>query len=479
MSGFSTYMRLCNATPLAIERMETTGARDEDWGSATLRETQLHKQSIPAWKDVKNGMVLKSGAKEVKFKLDVIFAGGDRIRISINQHDADTEDSAKKQTSVKEEPTNRWRYGVMQRSGYWDGYHQTQYIITVLYENDQWMGAFWEKIGHRPFREICMVGAHDAGMSTITASTLGANGANTRTQSKNIQEQLEYGVRYFDLRPAIWPSKTKDAFYMGHMQEVAGKNRGGLGESLDSVIEGVRTFYDQPEHQREVAILKFRSWDSIDDPHGFTDAQKDAFIARIEQDLGPLMFKAQPDDATGRFDLGNVTPQQVIDSGARIVCVFEKLNTKDKKGNTTRERIFPEQGIFKYGDYKIDNSNPFPAADLLVADNYSNVDTRAAMTADQLDNYRRFESNGSALFLLSWTLTEWWFTAFINGLAVKHTTIESLAKECNPYLWFTVWDQIASRNLKSAKTMNVLFADFVGGNLTNDCACAVNSFLAR
>lgn len=473
-------LTLCNATGQRIKNMQTRYATNHDWEGST-RESQLNQQSLEPWRDVTYTMTINGSptVHEAKFELTVDFANGDQITIKINQYDAMApDDNAKKQDSVKEATGNQFHYGVMQRHGRFKSAHRTQYIIVRRWTNDRWMSEQWKWIHNRPLWQYCVLGTHDAGMSKISDHTHFVTSDNTQTQSKCIRKQLEYGVRYFDLRPAVWPSEHGEEVYMGHIQEVAGQIAGGLGESLDEVLQGVKDFYAEPGHEREVAVLKFGSFNNMD-PHSFGDDRKNVFKKRVLEALGPLMFKAQPTSAKGRFNVGSVTPEQVVQSGARIICVFSKLDTK-KDGKTTVARCTSADGSFKYVDY--DNSNPFPEADAdcLVYDHYAEgATTWSPVAKDQLAKYGKFDPKGCAPFLFSWTCSEPILGKISTGMSLPGKSIKDGAEDANPYLWFTMWDQIVGGKLTKAKSMNILFADYVGDYLMNDCACAVNAYLAH
>lgn len=479
MSDFITYIRVCNATSRRIKKMKIDGQREDDWPDKTHGPKQLNGQQIQPWSELSYQMTLSSTrVHEAKFKLHVEFDNGDKIVLSINQYDAYGDDTAKKQTSLDEDDANKLEYGVMQRNGLWDEQSQTQYIIVARYRNDCWMNQIWDKIETRPLWQICMLGTHDAGMSKLSHPTKGATVENTLTQSKSIEQQLKYGVRYFELRPTIWPSNPKcgETVYLGHVQEFNGDYYGGLGESISEVIQGVKNFYTAKEHENEVAILKFRSFDNIDH-HGFGDQRLNDFKDLIQRELGPLMYKAQPTDGL-RFNLGNITPKQVRDTGAKVVCVFKQLNTV-KNDTIVVDRCQTDQGFFLYADFELGKEKPFPHADLLVADNYANEPFWKQVAKDQLKKYAAFDRQGCALFLLSWTISQSIFDAIATGAHLPFTSIKHGAEKGNPYLWFTVWDQMMKGTITKKKTMNILFADFVGNNLMNDCAVAVNMFLSR
>jgi hypothetical protein len=98
-----------------------------------------------------------------------------------------------------------------------------------------WMHQNLKTLGNRKLRHICMPGSHDAGMSKLGKSTVGAVTTNTLTQDLNVREQLEYGSRFLDIRPVI----SDGQFTTGHYSEVAGLWHGGNGQTIAEIIDNI------------------------------------------------------------------------------------------------------------------------------------------------------------------------------------------------------------------------------------------------
>ena len=60
--------------------------------------------------------------------------------------------------------------------------------------------------------DICLPASHDAGMYLTQYCTAFGNSGNTQTQYLPMQQQLEAGLRLFDVRPAYY----RDDFYTWH-----------------------------------------------------------------------------------------------------------------------------------------------------------------------------------------------------------------------------------------------------------------------
>ena len=75
-------------------------------------------------------------------------------------------------------------------------------------------------------------------MSTAQDCTSLATARVTQTQTANVNTQLNYGVRYFDLRPALWSIENASNFYTGHFASALG-GQGCLGENLNQLLDSL------------------------------------------------------------------------------------------------------------------------------------------------------------------------------------------------------------------------------------------------
>lgn len=71
--------------------------------------------------------------------------------------------------------------------------------IPMHYVNDN-----WDKLKNKPLRRVTMLGSHDAGMSQCNTLTEACQEKWVKTQRYSLKDQLYLGVRYFDLRIALW-----------------------------------------------------------------------------------------------------------------------------------------------------------------------------------------------------------------------------------------------------------------------------------
>lgn len=128
---------------------------------------------------------------------------------------------------------------------------------------ENWMAQHETQIGSKPLKDLIIPGTHDSITSTISwKSGIAQNqdlprGLNvfgpivpaiaapwSKAQGKTAKEQLELGIRYFDMR--IVYRDSHKAFYTCH---------GLYGEHLDVVLNEIEDFLNS--HPKEVIILDF------------------------------------------------------------------------------------------------------------------------------------------------------------------------------------------------------------------------------
>ncbi|KAK0116871.1 hypothetical protein ONS96_012718 [Cadophora gregata f. sp. sojae] len=113
-----------------------------------------------------------------------------------------------------------------------------------------WQQATLSTIGTKSLREISMPASHDSGMSQVTRH-YGGVAHNTQTQSVHIYQQLVYGARWFDIRPAL----RKGKWYTNHLSMVPGLGyQGAFGRTMVDIIKDINRF--TIENPGELIILE-------------------------------------------------------------------------------------------------------------------------------------------------------------------------------------------------------------------------------
>ena len=106
-------------------------------------------------------------------------------------------------------------------------------------------------------KDIVIPGAHDAGMSVLTAvggqQSGSINECNTLTQTQGIGSQLNAGIRMFDLRIGRYNRQL----YSKHSSAdcMADAMGGGYGESLYSILTSIKRFL--ATNKKEIVLLSF------------------------------------------------------------------------------------------------------------------------------------------------------------------------------------------------------------------------------
>lgn len=141
--------------------------------------------------------------------------------------------------------------------------------------NTTWMSDIADILQNRKLREIVIPGTHNSGaynLKNSATTTIGSCYANC--QSKNIEQQLGDGIRYFDLRVKRW---QKD-FYLVHTPN------GCLlltfwGKKVETEIQTIKTFLSV--YPREIVILSFNHFYNmtLDDHLSFAQQLQDVFGA--------------------------------------------------------------------------------------------------------------------------------------------------------------------------------------------------------
>ena len=291
-------------------------------------------------------------------------------------------------------------------------------------DNADWMGKLQDqskgRFFQRPLFRASFPASHDSGMSCVTRATPFGNASNTRTQTLDIGGQLSAGIRYFDLRPAVWDitaSIGPNDFYYGHFASNLG-GQGCLGQNLVASLQQVNQFL--AAHPRELVVLKFSHYqDSSTKP--FPVSLQKELVATVQTQLGSNMYLA----GSNTEKTNHQTIQDLLDSGRRAICVFDSLDAS---------LIDPMQGVLLFGDL---SGSPNADSNFDVYDSYADSDNLVHMIRDQIGKWKEFCARPqycSGMFLFSFTLTmggEW-----DNILAeFGYKSILELASYANEYLW--------------------------------------------
>lgn len=331
-----------------------------------------------------------------------------------------------------------------------NGGNGKQAIITVVINCTavaaNWMRTFNNSTGNSFFgktlSQICLPGSHDAGMYTLTKSTFWSNSCNTQTQLIDIGSQLNSGVRYFDLRPTVWDQSSE--MYLGHFSSSSG-GQGSLGQDMTSALQQVKNFASNANNSQEIVILKFSHYTTQDDSGFGTTLKKSLLDNYINPILGSVMYK----NSYYGVNLGSQTLQSIIDSGQRVICVFDDFSNY----------INPAAGIFSFG-------NPNSHNNYCLYDEYANTQFYAKMVDDQVGKWQSFAAGNGNMFLFSFTLT-----ATMGG--TTGDCVLAMAAMANPRLTGVLAYYKAANSINSIP--NILYIDSVSNINAINSAYYINS----
>lgn len=322
-----------------------------------------------------------------------------------------------------------------------------------------WMQRNLDWLGHRPLHTICMPGSHNAGMSLI--SQVYANdipairdfmGPLCQCQAVSVAEQLQWGSRYFDVRPFI----SGGEFWTGHYTGT----KGARGQSISSIVDNINQFTSQ---YNELIIINLSHETNSDEKSGQNwrenfNQQEWTKLASILLGLNHRYLAVTDHQA----DLSSLTLNDFIGSGKPAVIIVADVSDPSLLGPHASEGFFLPRQLNTY-------------------DQYSDSPVLNVMVGNQLQKMRDFMvQKDQKIFLLSWTLTQHTeqivLTIINNNLKLDPThkqdfSIAGLAAQANQALF-----QFLLPNVSEKAFPNIIYLDYLHGSyLFAGAALAVNA----
>jgi hypothetical protein len=267
--------------------------------------------------------------------------------------------------------------------------HKLYFSPSSIRDRNNWMGDLPDAIRSKTLRDIVIPGSHDAGMYCNVPE-------GAKTQDQTIYEQLQGGIRYFDIR-----------VMSGDPQKIYHGSSGAyVCDSVDTVMGDVKRFMQ--EGHKELVILKLSHFLNFGDCK--VTGEYHRLRASITDRLDPWLYKGSDDPA-------NVRLNTLIDDGGKVVVVVDGDWATPKCNEQAGFYVYADSSSFQSqaGLCRLNNENPpsqAPYADFTVFDCYSNTSDYPYMTSNQLNYFNRFNGKTAYdpnaqcdLFLLSWTLT--------------------------------------------------------------------------
>ncbi|AXG69832.1 hypothetical protein KORDIASMS9_02060 [Kordia sp. SMS9] len=276
---------------------------------------------------------------------------------------------------------------------------QGKYSSTNL-NGSSWMQDNISILGTKELSEICMLGARHAGMNVRTSNTFGASDCNVITQTRNIREQLQLGVRYLDIQPVL----RNGDFFTGnyHKIEAISMWRGATGQSIDHVIEDVNTFIAV---RKELVIIKLsNSLHTYTDNGNYRAFNKSEWNSLLKKMSGiNYLYCSLP-----TIDLAVKTVHDFISERPAVFILVEGVNNLGS---------FDGKGFFKESCFNMYKKQ-------------SNTNNTLKMAIDQLQSMRAYKDE---YFLLSWIVKQNAVQAAMCFLEVA-SGIKKLANKANQQL---------------------------------------------
>lgn len=304
-------------------------------------------------------------------------------------------------------------------------------------------------------KDIVIPGAHDAGMSVLNGTggqmKDAINTCNTLTQSIPIKEQLQNGIRMFDLRVGNYAQ----ALYIKHAESDCDVDAvgAGYGEKLADVLSGVHAFLET--NKMETVMLNFSHFCDQDVP---TSRLADTIIAQ----LGAHLYRNQ------QKKLADI---KLKDLAGKVIVVFEQhayhgaidscsianasgafINYRRKYAATNDiKKMLADQVLFFNSMKEGVKDNDLIRLDWQL--------TQSSQEAALICNGFRPDRTGavvSGVILLT------------NALK-KNQTILDLSAKGNRYLLPTMNDWISNGTINKKNKPNILYVDAAGSWITDYC----------
>ncbi len=158
---------------------------------------------------------------------------------------------------------------------------------------DEWLGKWLDCISDEVLlKDIVIPGSHDAGTTQMMWAA--------KTQDKTIKEQMECGVRYFDVRPQ---NKDGDLVIFHGMI---------TGERLEVIIENMRKFLEK--NPSEMLIVDFQHFQGDHSVMDMTDKM-------IVDKLGSMLVR----NNTGKSDLDFVSSLKLGDTRGKAIIFWGNM----------------------------------------------------------------------------------------------------------------------------------------------------------
>jgi hypothetical protein len=281
--------------------------------------------------------------------------------------------------------------------------------------------------------DICLPGSHDAAMYITQHCTAFTGPANTQTQYLTMKNQLEAGLRIYDVRPVLY----KGEYYTEHSTKCDGL--GCKGDMMKNLLHDVRAFV---EAHHELVILNLS--------HFCHSSPTDSgLLALITETLGDRMYK-EPDIYSKKRPFINRSLRTILGEGTKgkVMLVMEGVEPSPQN---RAKGWFDGLTLPMTGGWSNDNHYP-------------------ELRDHQLQRFASYTGNGNELYQLAWQITQHDAQAVRSAFDPHSpTSIRKGAAHANEQLPVFIDSLIAAGAIHPGKIPNLIWDDLGDTMVTRQC----------
>lgn len=315
---------------------------------------------------------------------------------------------------------------------------QKDKVKDAYKENADWMSTLLKAHPDRAIAltDISVPASHDAAIYLLQ-DCVGGNECNTQTQYLNMKDQLEAGVRMFDIRPILHHS----AYYTQHATDCDGY--GCKGDVMANILGQTKTFLDG---HAELVFLQLSHF------CGFS-ASDEAFFTFVSNILGDRIYKETTVSALPFIQRPLTDFLEPGETKGKAILLFEGISNSavNRQKGKFSNSILPTSGGWT-------NNNNLPD-----------------LKRNQLNNYTAYTNDSSRLFQFSWQFTQDADMAIACVITPDSSiSIREGAYIVNEHLPIMIDSLIGINAIRKGKIPNIIYVDFADDFITEICKKITN-----
>ena len=294
-----------------------------------------------------------------------------------------------------------------------------------------WMGNMISVHPDIALVDICLPASHDAAMYMTQHCTAFANCGNTQTQYLPMKQQLEAGIRLYDVRPWVLDGE----FYGHHSTHCDGL--GCKGDKLINMLNAAKEFTDT-HHELVILMLSH---------YCHTSATDTAFLSLLTGTLGERIYR---ETSTSDQPFIQTPLRRILGDGkqGKVLLLIESA----ENSSANRARGFFNSDILK------------------TVGGWSNDNEYELLREHQLQRFSSYPGNGTVLFELAWQITQHDPQAVHSAFAPQsRVAIRNGAYHANLHLPVLLDSLVRVGTIHKGKIPNVIWSDCVDTMVTHQC----------